>query len=134
MKSSGSTCLIAAVIGKHTEPVELLLQCGAAAAINSHYHWCGCCGSTTALAICGDITIVKQLLAAGADVHKASVSGYTCLHTAVIHKRSAPVLCLLIKAGVDLAARNEYGHTAAEIAHSMGSYMTAALLIRAAKC
>jgi ankyrin repeat protein len=134
MESSGSTCLIAAVIGKHTELVELLLQCGAAAAINSQYHWCGCCGSTTALAICGDVTTVKLLLAAGADVHKTSVKGYTCLHTAVIHKRPAPKLCLLIKAGVDLAAKNEHGHTAAEIAHSMGSYMTATLLIRAAKC
>jgi ankyrin repeat protein len=51
----------------------------------------------------------------------------------VIHKRSTPVLCLLIKAGVDLAAKNEHGHTAADIAHSMGSYLTAALLIRAAK-
>jgi ankyrin repeat protein len=35
----GSTCLIAAVIGKHTELVELLLQRGAAAAIDSQCHW-----------------------------------------------------------------------------------------------
>jgi ankyrin repeat protein len=56
---------------------------------------------------------MKLLLAAGADVHVRSFLNDTCLHTAVRHKASAPMLCLLIQAGADLHAVNSIGKTAA---------------------
>jgi ankyrin repeat protein len=54
------------------------------------------------------------------------------LHVAAAHKLTAPVLCLLIKAGVDLRALNDDGETAAEVASSNGNTLAAALLTRAA--
>jgi hypothetical protein len=38
--------------------------------------------------------------------------GITALHVAAAHKYPAPVLCLLIKAGVDRHAENDNGKTA----------------------
>ena len=57
------TCLMDAVAGKHVEVVKLLLQHGADSSINSNKRGC------TALMLCNDSTILKLLLAAGADVH-----------------------------------------------------------------
>jgi ankyrin repeat protein len=76
---------------------------------------------------------MKLLLAAGVDVRRVSSKGYTCLHTAVIHARPIPVLCLLIKAGADVKAVDHSGHTAADIAHSMGSKLAESLLRRVAQ-
>jgi ankyrin repeat protein len=74
----------------------------------------------------------KLLLAAGADAHVISAAGNTCLHTAAAHSRPASVVCLLIRAGVDLQAVNSDGKTAAQVAADCGNTLTASLLIRAA--
>jgi ankyrin repeat protein len=76
--------------------------------------------------------MVKLLLAAGADAHRTTARGNTCLHRAVMCSYPAPVLCLLIKAGVDLHAVNSKGKTAAQVARSKGNTLAAALLNRAA--
>jgi ankyrin repeat protein len=111
--------------------VQLLLRRGAA--IDRVLPLSTVCSSVTVLMVCRVPAVVKQLLAAGADVHAVSSKGYTCLHTAVIHDHPTPVLCLLIKAGANLAAVDRQGLTAADIAHIKGSHLTAALLVRAAK-
>jgi uncharacterized protein len=77
--------------------------------------------------------VVKVLLAAGADVHATTGLGNTCLHTAAARNYPASVLCLLIKAGVNLQAVNREGKTAAVVAHDKGNTLAAALLNRAAK-
>jgi uncharacterized protein len=76
---------------------------------------------------------VKLLLAAGADAHRATSAGNTCLHVAAEHNYPAPVLCLLIKAGVDMQAVNSAGQTAAQVAEGKGHTLAAALLNRAAQ-
>jgi ankyrin repeat protein len=48
----------------------------------------------------------KMLLAAGADAHATDPNGNATLHAAAAAGYPAPVLCLLIKAGVDLHAVN----------------------------
>jgi uncharacterized protein len=128
---SGHSSLSNAAVGGSIDLVQLLLQGGAA--IDKPLPISTVCGSVTVLMACRVPAVVKLLLAAGADVQAVSRKGYTCLHTAVIHDRPTPVLCLLIKAGADLAAVDRQGLTASDIAHIKGSYLTAALLMRAAK-
>jgi ankyrin repeat protein len=89
--------------------------------------------STTVLMAADTPAVVKILLAAGADVHRTTDQGSTCLHTAAACNYPAPVICLLIKAGVDLQALNSKGQTAAAVAHDKGNTLAAALLNRAAK-
>jgi ankyrin repeat protein len=83
--------------------------------------------------LCEDTAILKLLLAAGADVHAVTSSGYTCLHIAAKYSYTAPVVCLLIKAGADMHALNSDGKTAAELAHDAGNTLIEQLLIRAAQ-
>jgi ankyrin repeat protein len=71
--------------------------------------------------LCTEVVTLKLLLAAGADIHVTTDSGDTCLHKAVKHSYDAPVVCLLIKAGVDLHAVNLKGMTAAQLAHEQGN-------------
>jgi ankyrin repeat protein len=66
-------------------------------------------------------------------VHATTSSGDTCLHIAAEYKYSAPVVCLLIKAGADMHAVNSDGKTAAEVAHDSGNTLIEQLLIRAAQ-
>jgi ankyrin repeat protein len=82
---------------------------------------------------CQDAAALKLLLAAGADVHKTTSKGNTCLHTAAKHNQSAPIICLLIKAGVNLHALNDKYETAAEVAAAQGHTLIEALLNRAAR-
>jgi ankyrin repeat protein len=90
-------------------------------------------GRFTALMMCTDPKALKMLLEAGADVHKTTDAGNTCLHVAAQYKYSAAVVCMLIKAGVSLSAVNRSGMTAAEVATACGNGLTAALLVRAAR-
>jgi ankyrin repeat protein len=83
--------------------------------------------------MCSEPAVLKQLLSAGADVHKTTAADDTCLHVAAKHKYTAAILCLFIKAGVDLRAVNSDGLTAAQVAHAAGHTLTEALLIRAAR-
>jgi ankyrin repeat protein len=89
--------------------------------------------SKTVLMAADTPAVVKVLLAAGADVHRTTDQGNTCLHTAAACNHPASVLCLLIKAGVTLHAVNRDGKTAAAVAHDKGNTLAAALLNRAAK-
>jgi uncharacterized protein len=89
--------------------------------------------SKTVLMAADTPAAVKVLLAAGADVHRTTDQGGTCLHTAAALNYPAPVICLLIKAGVDLRAVNSKGKTAAAVAHDKGNTLAAALLDRAAR-
>eukprot|EP00953_Heterococcus_sp_UTEX-ZZ885_P003740 2536-Heterococcus_DN1.PRE.1 len=83
--------------------------------------------------MCTKVDTVKVLLAAGADVHVTTTAGDTCLHLATRHSLSAPITCLLVKAGVDLHAVNDMGQTAAQIAHDVGDTLIEQLLNRAAQ-
>jgi ankyrin repeat protein len=86
----------------------------------------------TALMSSSKPAVLKQLLAAGADVHKLSSTGTTALHIAAAHNYTAPVLCLLIKAGVDVRAVDSNRQTAADIARRAGNNLGEALLSRVA--
>jgi ankyrin repeat protein len=133
VSDDGTTCLHRAVMDKHAACVTLLLEHGVAAVIDSLAPFCTCCGPLTALMMCAEPAVLQQLLRAGADVHKTTAAGDTCLHVAAKHKYTAAVLCLLIKAGVDLAAVNSDGLTAAQVARAKGFTLAESLLIRAAR-
>jgi ankyrin repeat protein len=77
--------------------------------------------------------VVKALLAAGADVHRTTDHGNTCLHTAAACNYPASVICLLIKAGASLHAVNSEGKTAAAVAHDKVNPLAESLILRAAK-
>jgi ankyrin repeat protein len=119
--------------------MQLLLEHGATAVLNNvidvrcpESNEC-CCVGLTALMMCTTIDTVKVLLAAGADVHVTTGAGDTCLHVAARHKLSAPIVCLLIKAGADIFAVNNEGRTAAQVAHDVDSTLIEQLLNRAAQ-
>jgi uncharacterized protein len=137
--SRGLTSLHFAVIEHLSAVAQLLLEHGATAVINSVVPWrCPksiehCCVSgVTALMMCATVDTVKVLLAAGADVHVTTAAGDTCLHKAAAHALPVPVVCLLIKAGVDLLAVNNAGKTAAQVAHAKGHALIEQILNRAA--
>jgi ankyrin repeat protein len=130
-------CLHMAIMAQEPAVVQLLLEHGATAVMNSvlpvSCFYGDCYNSTLALMLCSTAATVKVLLAAGADVHVTTAAGDTCLHVAVRHSYKAPVMCLLIKAGVDLHAVNSSGKTAAQLAHDRGNVLIAQLLNRAAQ-
>jgi uncharacterized protein len=128
----GTTCLQHAVKNSNTACVKLLLEHGATATIDNLAPFCTCCGPLTALMMCTEPATLQQLLRAGADVHKTTAAGDTCLHVAAKHKYTAAVLRMLIKAGVDLAAVNSDGFTAAQVARAAGYTIAETLLTRAA--
>jgi ankyrin repeat protein len=132
----GASMLHAAADNDHPAHPEVLKQIlqhgGAAAHLNRRAAVCECCGRQTPLMVCKQPAQVKLLLTAGADAHKTTDTGNTCLHVAAAHSYTAPVLCLLIKAGVDLSAMNADSMTAAQVASAKGNTLAAALLNRAA--
>jgi ankyrin repeat domain-containing protein 17 len=132
---AGITCLQHAVYYSNAACVKLLLEHGAVAVIDNLAPCpCGHCSCpVTALMMCTEPAVLQQLLRAGADVHKTTAAGDSCLHIAAKHKYTAAVLCLFIKAGVNLAAVNRDGLTAAQVAHAAGNALAEALLIRAAR-
>jgi uncharacterized protein len=131
-----------AILADNSIMVQLLLEHGATAVMNSvlfvkcsqFIDGCGdcCCIGLTALMMCTTVDTVKVLLAAGANVNIGNDAGDTCLHLAARHKLIAPVVCLLIKACVDLHAVNNDGKTAADIAQDNGYMLIEQLLNRAA--
>jgi ankyrin repeat protein len=130
----GATCLHMAACNHHIQLVQLLLQHGAAAVVNTLGKWCRCCGANSVLMGCATVPLMKLLLSAGADVHMtAAGTGNTALHQAVVRRLTAPVVCMLIKAGADLHAVNNEGKTAADIAHDKGYSLIESLLLRAAQ-
>jgi uncharacterized protein len=85
------------------------------------------------LMVAATSAMVKMLLAAGADAHATDPNGNTTLHAAALAGYSAPVLCLLIKAGVNLHAANSDSKTAAQVAHDKGHTLAESLIYRAAQ-
>jgi ankyrin repeat protein len=70
----------------------------------------------------------------GADVRSAMpMSGDTPLHFAARKGHPVPAICLLIKAGADLSALNQEGHTPAQAAAAAGHELLESLLNRAAR-
>jgi uncharacterized protein len=135
VRPNGFSCLHGAMLFSDA-CVPLLLEHGAAVLVNreSDAQRCDCCGSCSPLMLCKNAMTLKLLLAAGGDVHsRTTVFGNTCLHVAAVHDYSAPVICLLIKAGADLHALNNAGKTAAQVAEAKGHQLAAALLSRAAR-
>jgi uncharacterized protein len=131
--SLNMTSLHIAIKERRAAVVQLLLEHGATAVINSVTPikcFNGCCDGATALMMCTESDTVKVLLAAGADIHITNHVGDTCLHVAAKHNWIAPMLCLLIKAGADLHAVSK---TAAQLAHERGYTLIEQLLNRAAQ-
>jgi ankyrin repeat protein len=137
--SLNMTCLHTAIVThRSAELVQLLLNHGATAVMNSVIHkscktGARCCTTTTALMMCTEADTVKLLLAAGADVHVTNEAGDTCLHVAAKHNWKAPLMCLLIRAGADLHAVDNEGKTATQLAHDKGHTLIEQLLNRAAQ-
>jgi uncharacterized protein len=131
--SNGMTSLHMAIGSNHSAVAQLLLEHGATAVLNNVVSVNCCCTGLTALMLCTEADTLKLLLAAGADVHITTDAGDTCLHKAAAHGCVAPVVCLFIKAGVDLSAVNSRGKTAAQVAHDRGCTLTEQLLLRAAQ-
>eukprot|EP00953_Heterococcus_sp_UTEX-ZZ885_P028502 15199-Heterococcus_DN1.PRE.3 len=131
------SALHAAILSNYVAVVQLLLEHGATAMINSIISGAcdngeHCCDSVTALMLCEHPAIAEVLLAAGADVHVATDAGDIGLHVAARHNYAAPVLFLLIKAGADLHAVNSSGKTAAQLAYDGGHTLIEQLLLRVA--
>jgi uncharacterized protein len=137
--STGKYSLHIAADMQHAAAVQLLLQHGAAAVMNTvqrldpNYEVIS--NGMTALMMCTTTDTLKVLLAAGADVHVSNELGDTCLHAAArcMPALTAPVVCVLIKAGADLHAVNTEGLTAAQLAHDAGNTLIEQLLNRAAE-
>jgi ankyrin repeat protein len=131
---SGWTCVSRAVANGHSKMLQLLLQRGVATVVDQPVRACSCCGvAVTALMLCSKPAVSKLLLAAGADVQHTTEQGNTALHTAAQHGYPPAVVCMLLKAGVSIKARNSNWQTAAELAAAVGNERTAALLTRAAQ-
>jgi uncharacterized protein len=122
-----------AVVRGHAQVVQLLIQRGAAkscAAAASD----GKLGRMPPLWCCAHVDTLQLLLSAGFDEHEGlKTKGRTCLHMAAQHGFPAPVVCLLLRAGVSAIAVNSAGHTAAQVAAQHGHQLAAALLARAAR-
>jgi ankyrin repeat protein len=132
----GLTALHTAIMSRHATLVQLLLENGATAVINTvTLVGCSehCCVGATALMMCTEPDIIELLLAAGADVNVCNDTGNTALHVAARHEFPVRALCLLIKAGADLHAVNSDGKTAAQLAHDNGHTLIEQLLNRAAR-
>jgi ankyrin repeat protein len=119
----GFTNLMGAIEHDTTEIAQALLQHGAAATINNKCH-----KGISAVMLCKNDTVLKFLLDAGADVHVTLHTGETCLHFAAHWGHPVRVICVLIKAGVDVKALNADGQTAADVARAQKHDLIARLL------
>jgi ankyrin repeat protein len=75
----------------------------------------------------GNVEVVRELLARGADVHARQDGGYTALHGAAV-EGSEEMVRLLLAHGADAAARTNAGQTPADLARERGREKAAALL------
>mmetsp|Transcript_33080 Transcript_33080/g.84081 ORF Transcript_33080/g.84081 Transcript_33080/m.84081 type:complete len:137 (-) Transcript_33080:136-546(-) len=92
-----------------SEAAVRLLACGADPGVRSE-HTGRPALSFAAQCADGGLDIVRELLAARADVHAASQDKQTALHVAVAWER-APVVRLLLDAGASKNAQDVHGHT-----------------------
>ena len=72
-----------------------------------------------ALAGRGDLRIVSQLLASGADVNARAAGGYTPLHIAAFHD-DVSIVNTLLAHGAAAEARDDQGRTPLTIAEAQG--------------
>jgi uncharacterized protein len=121
-----------AALRGHAQVVQLLLQRGAARNCTAAAAGGGSLRRSPPLWSCNSAEVLQLLLSAGFDLHEGLQStGSTCLHVAAQHGYPAPVICLLLRAGVSATALNSSGKTAAQIAAQHGHQLAAALLARA---
>ncbi|CAN0161170.1 unnamed protein product, partial [Laminaria digitata] len=85
-----------------------------------------------AAALMGNLEVVRALLEHGVDVNDVGPSGYTVLHTAVVHSRAdLDLIDLLLSAGANINAATANGSTPLHAAASArGSGDAAAILLR----
>ena len=76
--------------------------------------------------------IRSLVLDMSALVRFRDTEGNNALHIDAIEGRPVPLICALIKEGVDPAARNDYGQTPGDVACEAGHTLHATLLDRAA--
>ncbi len=77
----------------------------------------------------GNVEIVRELLARGADVHARQDVGFTALHGAAA-EGGEEMIRLLLDHGADPAAKNDAGKTPADLARERGREQAARLLLR----
>jgi ankyrin repeat protein len=82
-----------------------------------------------ALALSGDVGVVRRLVEAGVDVRTRGGGGYTPLHLAA-SRGNADAVALLVARGADPAARTDDGQTAADVARGRGHDAVAGQLDR----
>lgn len=75
----------------------------------------------------GQITIVKQHIAAGTNLNAKNSEGQTALHLAA-QKGDADIVQALVEGGADLNVKNSKGQTAQDIARRSGNAEIVALL------
>lgn len=75
----------------------------------------------------GNVEIVRELLARGADVHARQDVGFTALHGAAA-EGGEEMIRLLLDHGADPAAKNDAGKTPADLARERGREKAVALL------
>lgn len=75
----------------------------------------------------GQITIVKQHIAAGTNLNAKDAEGQTALHLAAL-KGDAAIVQALVAGGADLSLKNSKGQTAQDIARRAGNHEIVALL------
>lgn len=75
----------------------------------------------------GNVEIVRDLLAHGADIHARQDLGFTALHGAAVEGGEA-MITLLLAHGADRAVKNDAGRTPADLARERGREGAAKLL------
>ena len=75
----------------------------------------------------------KLVLDMRALVRASDDNGVNALHAAAIYGKPVPLVCALIKEGVDPTAKNSNGQTPADVATESGHALQAKLLQRAAE-
>ena len=83
--------------------------------------------ASTLATLCGHVLDMPRLILS------QDASGIGCLHAAAAEGKLVPLLCALIKEGVDTAAVNSAGPTPADMAREAAHTLQATLLDRAAK-
>ena len=76
--------------------------------------------------------ICRLVLDMSALIHYQDSDGDNALHCAAYNGKAVPLICALIKAGVDPTARTHAGQTPADMASEQGHTLQATLLERAA--
>lgn len=121
----GWSCLILAAKAGDLSMVEYLLERGASPNPTRIAHT-----ALRAASIFGHEEVARRLLAAQADPNLCSLHGRTPLMGAAMNKRP-PLVQILLEAQADVAAKNDHGETALDLATSAECAEAADMLRRA---